>query len=245
MNTPATLEKPDTPPQDTPPQDTPAETVDAGQLVAPLGERMPPVTDGATAPEEKPPSEAGPASPSPQVWRDARGTLFDPANHATNEDGTPKTNKFGNFYSKAVGQKGKIPGARPTATPRPPPSFAISSGGPMPAPGANDDEMTADSFDGMAEVYLQSSYGPAMLLFSEEVKPDKDEHAALRQALAAVLRKRQATELSPEWTFGLLAIAIIVKKTEKPRVRERLALWWLKVKGLFGRKPVTAPAKVN
>ncbi len=227
---------------------TPAPTetaalVSAQELTAPLAERMPPVTPGqgdsqAPAPEVKP---AAPVPEGPAVY-DSRRIKFSPARHQANADGTPVKNRKGNFvlkadYRQAHGQRplvGKTAGPTPAPAERPPATFGGESPSPGLVPPAGPDE-----YELMAEVYLQSSYGPMMLAFTPEVRPDHEEHAALKQSLAALLRKKQSKELDPAWAFGLTATAVFVRKTQNPTVKERLVLYWIKVRAAFGKKTPT------
>lgn len=204
--------------------------VNAADLVAPLGERMPPVTE--TTGDSTPPPEPSKAFPV-----DGKGRRFDPETHAANDDGTPKLDKNGLFYPKNIGRKKGDKSVANNFKPvgeRPPPSFADGTGGPLADPNAPKGS-GADEYDLMAEVYLQSAYGPLMIAFSEAMRPNGEQHAALKQSLAAWLRFKQAKELSPGWGFSVTAAAVFVAKTNEPEVKERMTLWASKVRGWFKR----------
>ena len=206
-------------------------TVSADEIIAPLGERMPPLTEGQTK------ESAPPDSPKFERPKDASGTEFDPENHAVDENGTPKKNFKGNFYSnkQGRGRKGKVSTESTTPAPdRGAPSFNVPGGAPVdPNLGK---EATPDEYDMMAEVYLQSAYGPLMIALSESMRPDVEQHKALKQSLSAYLRYKKATELSPGWGFAVTAAAVFVAKTAEPSVKERLAMWGVRIKGWFGKK---------
>ena len=210
-------------------------TVSADEIIAPLGERMPPLTEGQT-------KEAAPAEqPKTEELVDRKGVKFDPAIHAVDETGKPKTNFIGNFYSNKQGRgaKGKkIDGSSDAPKPldRPAPSFNVPGGSSLTVDPNLGKEPTPDEFDMMAEVYLQSAYGPLMLTFSEAMRPDNEQHKALKQSLAAWLRYKKATELSPGWGFAVTAAAVFVAKTAEPTVKERIAMWTIRIKGWFKKE---------
>ncbi len=205
------------------------------------GGRMPPITEGQT----NGPEIAAPKAPEIiQEIRDARGTLFDPRKHAS-DNGRPKTNKHGNFYSAGLGKHGKTketasaplftekakPATGDIQSERGNPTFSESAPSPM-----SSGISAPDEFEVMAELVLQTSYGPLMALFSEEVRPDKDEHAALKQAWSVYFRTKGISEVSPAWGAALTSVAVFVRKTERPTVRERLTLYALKIKSAFMKK---------
>jgi len=212
-----------------------AAPVTADEIIAPLGERMPPVTEGQTS-EPLPTAqkvEVVTEQPKGNPQIDDKGIAFNPEKHAVDENGNPKKNKFGSFYSKNVGQKGKLDGINSIqGTPqRSAPSFNV--------PGSEQAKVVetpqVDEYEMMAEVYLQSAYGPAMIAFTEHARPDKEQHAALKQSLAAWLRHKKAKELSPGWGFAVTAAAVVVAKSEHPAVKERGLTWLNKIKGWFNK----------
>jgi hypothetical protein len=225
-------------PDETKPEETGVQithTVSADEIIAPLGERMPPLTEGQTK------EAAQPEQLKSEKIFDARGVEFNPAEHMADENGNPKKNFKGNFYSNKQGRgdKGKkidTPSDVPKSPDRAPPSFNVP-GGSSPTVDPNlGKEPTPDEFDMMAEVYLQSAYGPLMLTFSEAMRPDNEQHKALKQSLAAWLRHKKATELSPGWGFAVTAAAVFVAKTAEPTVKERLAMWSIRIKSWFKKE---------
>ncbi len=230
------------------PASLPTETVTVESITAPLAERMPPITPGTNS-TPAPGTESAPAAPAapasvpaytgPAVY-DSRGIKFSPVRHQMDAGGNPIKNTKGNFILRPEYRKAhQIAGGTQAASPAPtgergPATF----GGASSTPG-KESVTGPDEYDLQAEVYLQSGYGPLMLAFSPAVRPDAEQHAALKQSLAALLRKKQTKELDPAWAFGLTAVAVFVVKTQEPTVKERVVLYWLKVKGFFSRKAKT------
>lgn len=212
--------------------------VTAQDLTAPLAERMPPITEETSAPPPPEPTPAPVAVPSGPALYDSRRVKFSPLRHQVNADGTPKRNAKGNFILTEEYRNGKqrvrVPSAN-GAAPIPGGSRGeaqFSTPEQKSEPGAN----VPDEYDLLAEVYLQSSYGPLMLAFSPAIRPNGEEHGALKQSLAALLRHKQAKELEPTWAFALTATAVFVSKTSEPTVKEKLALYWLRVRSWFAKK---------
>lgn len=222
-----------------------ATPISSVEIAEQWGGRMPPITEGQSKGPEIP---APLATPEVQtVIRDSRGTLFDPLKHA-HENGTPKKNKHGNFYSAGLGKHGKtkLPGSAPlmtekakpatgdAAAERGNPSFADTPSAPM-----HSTTTPPDEFEVMAELVLQTAYGPAMALFSSDVRPDESEHAALKQAWATYFRVKGISDVSPGWGATLTTAAVFFRKTEKPTVRERIAFYAQKLKGAFKKATKT------
>lgn len=215
---------------ETPASETLNVTVDVtpAEIVQPLGERMPPVTEGAS----EPPTNETPASEPKQNGseiRDAKGVRFDPFRHQTLEDGTPRRNAKGNFMLRNDYRLGKIRReGSPVVTGSP--SFADPTGGKENAP-------PEDQFDAAAEVYLHAAYGPLQIAFGPDIKADAEDHKALKTAVANYLRATNATELSPGWALTITLAAFAAKKASVPTVQERAMTLWEKVRAMFGRKP--------
>lgn len=221
-----------------PPASVPLETPDVGaapvlaaDLTAPLAEAMPPVSETAAPAVEVP------------VLKDKSGTVFDPLIHRINDDNTPRLSKNGWYIRKDHGRR-----PDPHSVPRPvkpAPSFA---GGPVnkpknenPAPDFDPANQipralpVVDQYDLLADVYLRNGYGPMILAFGGDILPDEEEHAALKNSLAAWLRIRRAREFSPGLAFGMTALAVFMKKMEKPTVREKAEILWVRVKQIYSR----------
>lgn len=219
------------------------ETVTADILVAEMGSKMPPVTEGLTDSVPSPEIKKDAPNPEARVYRDARGNKFNPI-YDQHVNGVPVMNDKGNFKrwpDRIIKEnQGKAPlGGKPFSAQVSAPTFN--------APGSQvaSSLPVLDEYDHQAEVYLQASYGPLIIAFTEEIRPDQEEHSGLKQSLAAWLRFKQVTELSPGWAFGLCAVAVFAKKTSKPTVRERLTLYYLKAKnwfsGMIGKNKEKSP----
>lgn len=200
-----------------------AAPVGAAELVAPLAGSMPQPTNAAPPADQA----SGPADPAiTRQFKDKRGTLFDPAKHKADENGRPLRNKNGLFYPKDLGR----PTEPEKPSDRPPPTFSEGAGAPLgalpPAP---------DQYDALADLYLASAYGPMIVVFSLDIKPNEEEHAALKAPLAAWLRIRKAEDISPGWAFAMTAGAVFMKKLDKPTVRERCQFIVLRAKQIFAK----------
>jgi hypothetical protein len=222
MKTQPTTETPETP---EPVNET--AQVSAADIVAPLGERMPPVTESAdnNAPGEP---EQSPVS-SPEM-RDAKGMKFDPFRHQTLPDGTPRKNAKGNFmirndYRLGLRRRNGEPAPVNAGTP----TFADTTTQPA--------GPVEDQFDAAADVYIHAAFGPLQITFGEAIKPDREEHAALKAAVANYLRATNATELSPGWALTITLAAFAAKKASVPTIQERALTIWEKIRAMFGRKP--------
>lgn len=212
--------------------------VTAGEIVAPLGERMPPVTVSAPSGEEttSEPRNETPSTPAPD-YRDSRNMKFDAFRHQANADGTPRKNAKGNFMLKNEYRRGILrrDGSENGNTQSPrtnngTPSFAEPSAngnGNLPAP---------DQYELAAEVYLQAAIGPMVMVLGGDIRPDNDEHAMLKTAIGNYLRATGATELSPGWALTITIAAFAAKKASVPTIQERALGFWDKVKSAFGRK---------
>ncbi len=191
-----------------------------------MGERMPPVTESAESPPLSP-NSPGEGSPPTRAHlpplRDARGTLLG-ERHLLDAAGNPVKNRRGNFmikpeYRESHQKRGDFSGGQ-NPGPRAAPSFNTSP--------ANDGATQRDpnlriedEYDLAADVYLQTAYGPVIIAFSEQARPDAGDHTALKVSLANYLRLKQIKEPSPGWGFLLTLVAVIVKKSAIPEVRER------------------------
>jgi hypothetical protein len=230
-----------------------AQKIDAMELAA--GAMAPP----GAAPAGPP---AGPgnnlpaanATPPPE-FTDTHGTKFDPSIHRMKPDGSPAKNKHGNFYRKDTGRprnpppKAAAKPARPAAPAAPIPAAAFNAPPPgFAAPGAPPPPAGPDRFDALAETILRIWYGPAVLIFSEEIRTTQEEHAVLKAALGEGLRSSDVEDLPPWVAFSLIAGGIYLPKFSKPTVKQRLGILVLRVRGflsgLFGRnkRPAERPA---
>ena len=117
-----------------------------------------------------------------------------------------------------------------------------------------------DQYDRMADLYLETGYGIAAGFLGDGIRPEfkvekvttggpglpdqieevlkrtpegKQEHESLRYPLAAALREKQVTGMSPTQMFLASMAAYLSKKAAKPSVRERFTLLALKVRSWF------------
>lgn len=223
----------------------PAEAVQitAAEIVAPMGERMPPLTEGAPVNSAPAFNNERPASDTSTAPLDSRKIRFSADRHQANADGTPKKNEKGNFILKTDYRKrhqtrgGESSAGSTTAAPQERPAPKFDTGRPVEAAR----EILPDEFDAAADMYLRGlAYGPIGVTFSEKAVPDEEEHKALKVSLAAWLRAKQITEPTPGWGFLLTALAVVQKKSEIPEVRERAGEVAGRFKRMFGIKPLPA-----
>lgn len=224
--------------------ETTTEKTDAGvnitpaEIVQPLGERMPPVTEGQQGPGAPSVTTENPAIAKTEIAndpyenaRDAHGNIFRRSRHMVGDDGAPLLSKSGHFRIRREYREGLLrKGLGENSTERPAPSFnAPGASGVASAVNGTSPAILSDEYDAAAEVYLQSAYGPVIIAFSEHARPDKEEHSALKVAVANYLRVKQITEPSPGWALLFTVSAVAVKKSEHPEVRERAKTLWERI----------------
>lgn len=219
----------------------------ADELVSPLVAGMPTPTDSPLAADPT----GKTADPSaPQIGQvDTAGVVFDPQKHAVDETGRPKTDVNGRFYSNKAGRrKGdprlKQPRAAGATQPPPPgsePEFTVvddapPSGG---SPGSVPSGSAPDRFDHAAELYCRTFYGMTTGAFSDDGwQPENEaEHVGLKTSVAAYLRAKQSDDLPPGVILGMAFAAYAGKRISRPKTKERLAVLWMRVKGLLNRGP--------
>lgn len=121
-----------------------------------------------------------------------------------------------------------------------------------------------DQYDASADLFLQVGYGLASSFLGDGIRPEfkverrtqqtaagevveevvkftaegRQEHESLRLPLAAVLREKQTTGLTPTQMFLASLAAFVAKKAAKPTVRERFTLLALKVKNWFSKSKI-------
>lgn len=211
--------------------------IEADSLVADLADNMPDVTPGVVDAKKTP--------------VDVNGREFVEGYHAAHEDGSPKVDSIGRFYTRSTGRPKKAqfadpktgkraPGAKPPVRPqaapiahpsRPAPTFAKLDGAAV--PGEADLTAPADQggaqidpdarFHVMAESYLAMAYVPVVSLLGIDAKPDETQHAALKMSLVPVLKLYDLDDVHPLIGFGAVVGGVALVKAEKPSVRERFA----------------------
>ena len=239
---------------------SPAAPVTAATLAA---ENMVPEmnTPPSAAPLPAAPRNA-PVSTAPVDYRGKRnkwGEVFDPDVHKICSDGRPYYDTKGHFRRKLLGrprldEQKRSHHAKPKETPDTPPPHvpeapsgpaftafdapafndgspagAAPGASPLPAPGGPDKyELAAEGFCKLGDAVM-------IRFFSEEIANSKDEHAALKTALAPALRESDIGDMPPWVAFSMVALAVYLPKFEKPTVKQRAAVLYLKVRGFFAR----------
>lgn len=185
--------------------------------------------------------------------KDDGGTVFNPAEHASDENGKPKKNARGRFYSKFIGRGGAAkragataPGSAAPKTERPLPKFegapennriptaeqvdAVQPGQDARGPG----EQTPDAAEGMSLMIIPTVDGIAQSVFGPDIALTGNDVKAAQPVLAGYLRQKNVRDISPGWALVAVCSAIYLPKFAKPTVKERLTLLVLKVRNLLG-----------
>ena len=254
-----------------------AAPVSAATLAA---ENMVPEVNLPPLPPVAPASQNAPVSPAPLDYRGKRnkhGEIFDPDVHRINADGRPYYDERGHFRRKQIGRpplaEKRSHKAKPKETPAaPPPRVPDTPTGPFHDPGVpsfNDGSPAGttpgaaalpaptgpDKFDLAAEGFCKLGDAVMIRFFSEEIANTRDEHAALKTALAPALRESDIGDMPPWVVFGMVTLAIYLPKFEKPTVKQRATVLVVRVRGFFsrlmgrmfdrtgGRPPVAKPPK--
>lgn len=167
------------------------------------------------------------SEPQPQI-KDNKGQTFDPNIHQSNPDGTPKVNKFGNFYKKIPGR----PSSNPNSSSSDPgnPSFNVPPGG---SAGTQPGGMNDAQFEALSETILVLGNGIMVALLSDEIANTPDEHKALKMSLTPWLKSGDIKEVHPGVMFGMVALGLYLPKFGRPTVRQRLRFLSMKVRIAF------------
>jgi hypothetical protein len=154
--------------------------------------------------------------------KDRDGKTFDPNTHAANPDGTPKKNKFGNFYRKDVGRKRNSPETQESA------SINETKGtGNIPIFNEN----RVDEYEAMAETCLRLGDGAMVSILTDDVKLEDPEFLTLKTALVPALRSSGIKDIPPWMAFSLVGLGIYLPKLQKPKAKERVGIIINKIKG--------------
>ena len=171
-------------------------------------------------PEIPPDRPLTPENNSGEQIRDASGKIFDPNFHGS-KDGKPLYDNDGNFQGKRGRKKGQKNKVDPETGEQ---TIPHNTGEP-------------DAFDMHAEIMLQMSYGILASFFTDKIRPtDKTEHDSLKIPLAAVYREKGEVDIKPSWLLAASIIAYVGKKSAEPTVKERIALYYYRVKSFFTKK---------
>ncbi len=202
---------------------------DSIDLVKPLAETMPEPTGEPRAEVDEaqkdfgfpaePPAENNEVNPPEaygEIFIDKSGTKFDPQKHRWDDEAKkPKYNEEGNFVStrgrKAGGKNSVSSSASNEIISRP-----------------------LDQYDLAARMYFDMGTGVLQGVISDEWKPeDENERQGMIQAVASYLRATGHTEVSPGMALTFALCAYAGKRVGKPKTKEKLVVFWLKLKGWF------------
>lgn len=220
------------------------EPITTGELVAPLADSMPPVTNpgepGAGAnPNPEPKSSPEPVStPAAQsMGKDSLGREFDPNKFRAEKDilGRWKNLRSGPGRAKGV-PNAKPVGPKPPA-PNEPGASVIPPDEPTPQP------PVADRYALAAEAYLFAGYSlldGAMAGQGEWMPDNPAEHEAMKGALTAWLRSRQSEDLPPGAAFALAAVGYGAKRFQRPNTQTRWRVYWLYLRAWWGNRAARA-----
>ena len=237
----------------------PLTEVTADELAAPLAANMPEVTNSKALPgTAETPAPAAPVNP-PQhssAVKDRAGNVWDPAKYKAAEGGAPRVDNAGYFIPINKGRPKKDPNAPAKSEPvksvmpeqknapaeiaQPVKSASVAGNG----------EAIPDEFDHAAELYFNMLIPLAAGILSEEWLPgfnydEKEkpfidakqgelEKKSITLPLAAYMRVKGKTELSPGWALTLAAVGYSGRRAQMPKTREKAAGMFATVKGWFG-----------
>lgn len=217
-------------------EDFEALPVAASELTQELIKGMPEPTSGEGVHPVETAAPAQPVAPAPVEAHvadqiDGKGQKFDPALHATNEDGTPKRNTKGNFYSRYIGRAGAGRKAGETGEPTEAASFAgVEQAAPSVPPAMKDEA------EGAALMLVPTVDGVMQSVFSADIALTDDDKKVITPVLAAYMRSKNMKDIPPGMALVMVAVAVYAPKFQKPTVKERIALIWLKLKNLTNKK---------
>lgn len=190
----------------------------AGPLVdgkAEADENISNVEENAGPSTEENSAESQAENDSPDfVQRDKGGVPFDPAIHATDENGNPKLTRTGNFARK----RGRKPSDKDDAG---------TDLAPKNSPKTEDDLL----IDAHAENIVQGVYGVSCSLLGEEFMPENEaEHIRLKNSLAAYMKASGHTNPPPELALIAAGAGYFGKRLAKPTVRARIVTIYIKAR---------------
>jgi hypothetical protein len=203
---------------------SPGEVVGGPQPEDITPEDIAPVIDGWPEPTKAAQTDVPPAENVPRGTmdgapiKDAKHRVFDPAIHAANPDGSPRYNKNGLFIFRGVGRKGS-------------------------AAKDEKEDYGADNYDAQAENFLRLYYGGMSTVFDDDGwQPENEaEHEFLKQPAARVMREMQMPQMPAKLEFAVAFAAFNIKRSQRPKTKEKLILLWLRVRSWFGKKKPDLP----
>lgn len=219
-----------TPPDNTGQATIPTTQFTAEDLVAPIIGEMPEPTGDNFSLEN---------SPTHSDLTDEAGTKFDPAVHKVDSDGKA-IREGGKFVRNKRGRppgklntsaqpRSKIPGTESPASGAAAQTATSQAGGEAPDPDA--------VFSGQAETCLRLGYGCGALIFGEDFFPENEaEHKSLKDPLVELIREKGGMPLTPTQAFCFAVFAFGCKKYQKPTIKERCVILYMRIKTWFGKK---------
>jgi hypothetical protein len=230
--------KADVPPveetKETPVTVAPAEAVEitADELALPMAKTMPEPTgpllaqpDGdfpATDPNTQTETPTAPANNGFAI-KDRAGNVFDSSKYKLDDKGAPRLDKRGIFIPLNKGRK-----AGSTNSEENQPVLNATQ--------AQNNTGVPDEYDNAATLYVDAGTGVLAGVISEEWNPESDvERAGLIKAIGAYLRAKGEIDLTPGQVAAFALIAYAGKRLNKPKTKEKLTLWFLKLKGMFNK----------
>ncbi len=212
------------PPADAPPISAPAKVVTADTLAAPLISAMP-GPSGTSALPIVPPL-AGTAEHIAKET-DSRGVEFDPALHVADDNGRPKRNKKGYFYSKNIGRGGAARLEEDDDEPK------VTFAGLTDPAGEGTPDAKAQ---GLAEMFVPLLDGAMQNVFTEGVALTETDKKQIMPIAAGYIKAKGMTDVPPGVALTLALVGIYAPKFTKPTVKERCALLYMKLSAMFKKK---------
>lgn len=243
------MENPVNPTNENPPSavNETAKPVQASDLTGSLISGMPEVTKPNEATESKADLIGPKKENTPQ---DDAGVSFDPFIHKANEDGTPAKNKNGRFYSKFIGRAGSKRksenGNGVSPAPQKPsepglfeetPKFeGLDNGTPSPVSNAPASVQATppDEAQGATLLLIPTVDGCMQSLFGPDIALTEEDKKIAEPITASFLRSKNMKDIPPGIALAMVAVAIYGPKFQKPTVKEKLILIWIKIRGFFG-----------
>jgi hypothetical protein len=212
-----------------------AKVISVEELVKPLAEEMPAPTE--PSPDEMPEPvddfpQVDPNAQTKPAQTDKGGKVFSAELHKVNADGSPRTDKAGFFIPK---NKGRKPGGKnqPKQNDL---QFEKTEAETQDVKDFQNNTGVEDEFDHAAALYFDVGVGVALTTFSDEWSPENaDERKGMIKAIAAYLRAKGDIEITPGQALTFALIAYAGKRVQKPKTKERLTLWYIKIKNFLSK----------
>lgn len=194
------------------------------ELAAEHLETMPGINENAIEPDHE--------TAESETIMDSIGTVFDPDNHASNADGTPKTTKTGRFAKK----RGRKPGVTNT-TPK------VSTLGETSKPRENPNNSMA-----LGRATAETIFALGQMVGGDEWRPIYDEKHGIDErgqmvsAWAAYYDATGKTDLPPWLGVSVAMISYAGPRFRMPKTQTRFQRAWYWFKGKYlGRRTIQEP----